>query len=75
MRRVAYLAKLSTANADGTVTWGLTAGSLPTGLSLNTVTGVISGSPDKPGSLTFTVTATDSKGSASRQLTIRVRAK
>ena len=37
----------------------MTAGSLPTGLSFNTVTGLISGTPTAVGTYTFTVTATD----------------
>ncbi|CAN5872050.1 hypothetical protein BH24ACI5_BH24ACI5_17970 [soil metagenome] len=75
VRRAAYAATLATADAQGTVTWRVSTGSLPSGLSLNTATGLISGKPDKAGTSTFTVTATDSKHSASRELSIRVRAK
>ena len=50
------------AAADGTApyTWSVTAGSLPTGLSLNATTGVITGTPAGPGASTVTITATDS---------------
>jgi hypothetical protein len=42
------------------VTWSVTVGSLPAGLSLNGSTGAITGTPSTPGTATFTVTATDS---------------
>lgn len=48
------------ATSDSTITYSVTSGSLPTGLSLNSSTGVISGVPT--GSATtynFTITATD----------------
>lgn len=38
---------------------------LPTGLTLNATTGVLSGTPTAPGSFTFSITATNSAGSAS----------
>jgi hypothetical protein len=41
-------------------TWALTAGTLPTGLSLNTSTGEVSGAPTLLGSYNFTITVTDS---------------
>src|SRR5882724_7362559 len=40
----------------------VTSGALPTGLDLNTNTGVISGTPSSVGTNTFTVTATDANG-------------
>nr|WP_234902099.1 putative Ig domain-containing protein [Agrobacterium rubi] len=54
-------------------TFAITAGSLPTGLTLNTSTGAISGTPTTGGSSNFTVTATDANnvtGSASYTLAI-----
>lgn len=39
-------------------TWAVTAGSLPTGLSLNPTTGVITGTPSVEGTYDFTITAT-----------------
>ena len=41
-------------------TWALTGGTLPTGLTLNTSTGEVSGTPTVLGSYTFTITVTDS---------------
>jgi large repetitive protein len=40
-------------------TFAVTSGSLPTGLSLNTATGAITGTPTTPGTSTFTVQVTD----------------
>ena len=46
------------------ITWFITDGSLPTGLSLNQNTGVISGEPVESGSFTFTVVATNRAGAS-----------
>ena len=54
------------AASDGTApyTYAITAGALPNGLSLNPVTGQISGTPTSTGTFNFTVTATDSSTGA-----------
>jgi hypothetical protein len=50
------------ATGDGTITYSLTSGSLPTGLSLNTSTGAITGTATgSTGTSNFTITATDSQ--------------
>lgn len=53
----------------GSVTYSVTSGSLPTGMSLNASTGVISGTPStsQVGTISFTITATD----AANQTTAR----
>ncbi len=43
-------------------TWSLSSGNLPSGLTLDTHTGVVSGTPSKPGKYSFTVLITDSVG-------------
>ncbi|MEA2014215.1 MAG: DUF1566 domain-containing protein, partial [Thermodesulfobacteriota bacterium] len=49
------------------------AGSLPPGLSLNTETGNITGTPTTPGSYTFSIGVTDAQGAyAEREFTIEV---
>ncbi|MGA8807234.1 MAG: putative Ig domain-containing protein, partial [Thermoanaerobaculia bacterium] len=56
----------------GTVTWSET-GTLPAGITLNSATGVLSGTPTVKGSFPITVTATDTNGcsgSSSYTLTI-----
>jgi hypothetical protein len=46
-------------------TWMITSGSLPPGLSLNTSTGVISGTPSKAGVYAFVAQVSDSTGATS----------
>ena len=49
------------ATGDGTVTYSITSGSLPTGLSLNSSNGAITGTSTVEGTSNFTITATDSQ--------------
>jgi len=54
-----YVASLQTARSGvGPVTWSVTGGNLPPGLTLNATTGVVSGTPTTPGTYSFTATAT-----------------
>jgi len=68
---VAYSQTLA---ATGTtpITWSISAGSLPAGLSLNATTGVISGNPTTAGTSNFTVKATNGTGDATKALSITV---
>ena len=63
-----------TLTADGTapITWSIDSGNLPAGLSLNKDTGKISGTPTAAGSSTFTVKATNSAGSDTKELSITI---
>jgi len=54
-----YNDTLNATGGFGTLTWNLTAGSLPPGVTL-TAAGVLSGTPTASGTFTFTVTLTDS---------------
>lgn len=53
-----------TATGTPAPTWSVTVGSLPSWASLDANTGVLSGTPDASGSWSFTVTATNSAGTA-----------
>lgn len=55
-----YSATLASTGGTGTRTYALASGSLPTGLTLNASTGVISGTPAASGSSTFSIGVTDS---------------
>ena len=60
------------ATGDGTITYSITSGSLPTGLSLNSSTGAITGTPTVEGTSNFTITATDSENqTTSRSFSIQ----
>jgi hypothetical protein len=52
---VSYQAQLAATGAWGVYAWSVTAGALPAGLSLNTQTGAITGSPTAGGTFAFTV--------------------
>ena len=58
----AYNQSLSTTGGTGAKTFAVTAGTLPTGVTLNATTGVISGTPTTAAAFSFTVTATDTVG-------------
>ena len=51
------------------MTWGVSAGSLPAGLSISSSTGAVSGTPLTSGAYTFTLQATNSAGSNTREFT------
>ena len=55
-----YSASLRAAGGSGARTWSVTAGTLPSGLSLNPATGTISGTPTALGNSGFTVSVADS---------------
>src|SRR5207302_7130936 len=56
----AYTAALQSIGGTGAVTWSLTTGTLPAGLTLNPSTGAIAGTPTAAGTSAVTITATDS---------------
>ena len=60
--------------ADGTtpITWNIIGGALPESLNLNEITGVISGTPTADGTAKFTVKATNSAGSNTKELSITI---
>lgn len=59
----AYSLQLTSTGGVGIVTWTITVGALPNGLSM-TAGGLISGTPVAVGASNFTITATDQAGSA-----------
>ena len=61
------------ATGDASITWSVSNGSLPTGLTLES-TGLISGTPTSEGTSNFTVTASNNSGSDSKELSITISA-
>ncbi|HEV7487911.1 MAG TPA: putative Ig domain-containing protein [Thermoanaerobaculia bacterium] len=58
---VAFSQTFTQTGGQGTITWSKT-GTLPAGITLNSATGVLSGTTNAAGSFPITVTATDSNG-------------
>lgn len=54
-----YLDTLTATGGRGPYTWAIASGLLPSGLSINSSTGVISGTPTAAGTYNFTVSVTD----------------
>jgi hypothetical protein len=54
-----YTATVTSTGGAGAAQWAVTAGALPTGISLNPQTGELSGTPTTAGSYSFTLRATD----------------
>ena len=57
-----YSQTVATTGGAAPVTFAVTAGSLPTGLALNTSTGAITGTASAAGAYSLTITATDANG-------------
>lgn len=69
---IAYSVTIQTANSSGTQAWSIAAGALPGGLSLDPKTGAITGTPTANGTFHFTVSMTDSGGTATAALAISI---
>ncbi|WP_428144454.1 IPTL-CTERM sorting domain-containing protein [Delftia acidovorans] len=70
-----YSATISASGGTAPYSYTISSGSLPAGMSLNTSTGTISGTPSSSGTSSFTVTATDANGATgSRAYSVAVTA-
>ena len=61
---VAFSQQPTVTGGDSPFSWAISAGSLPSGVTLNASTGLISGTPTASGNFSFTLKATDSKSVA-----------
>lgn len=72
---VAYSQTLAYANCVSPLVWNISAGSLPTGLSIGSVSGTISGTPTVAGTFSFTAQVTDTNSHVGTQnLSITINA-
>lgn len=70
-----YSGVLAATGGTAPYTWSISAGALPAGLSVDPASGLISGTPSSPGTVTFTVEVADAEAPtavATRQLSIIV---
>ena len=71
----AYSQTLAATGGQAPFTWSISSGTLPAGLTLNSTTGVISGTPTTAGTSTFTVRVQDANSAtATRALSITIYA-
>jgi hypothetical protein len=69
----AYTQTFMQAGGAGAITWSVSAGSLPGGLTLNPGTGVLSGTPSTANTFNFTIRATDANQcTGQRQYTLTI---
>ena len=64
---VSYTAAPVATGGTGSYTWSVSSGTLPAGLTLNTTTGAVTGTPTTAGSASFTLKVTDSRGGFTTQ--------
>ncbi len=72
VRNTAYSQTLAATGGSAPLSWSISAGSLPDGLSLNDTTGEFAGTPTTVGSSQFTVQVTSGGLIASKQFSIQV---
>ena len=65
---LAYSQTVTATGGTGPVTFALTSGALPTGLSLDPISGAITGTPTVDSAFNFQITGTDSIGASTAQL-------
>ena len=75
VQTVPFSLTLQVQGASSAVTWTITSGQLPAGLSLDSSTGVVSGTPTAGSGVTVTIQAADAKASTSKQFNFLVFAK
>ena len=67
---IAYSQTLTASGGIAPYSFAISTGTLPAGLTLNTTTGVISGTPTASGTANFAISATDSTGGTPATLTV-----
>ena len=65
----AYSDTLTASGGTAPYTWSVSSGSLPAGITLNSSSGALSGTPTAAGTASFTIKVTDANGQAATQAT------
>ncbi len=65
-----YATTVEVFGGSGTRSWSINSGNLPTGMNLNTTSGIISGTPTAAGTYNFTIKVTDGSLSDTQALSI-----
>ena len=67
LNKSGYLQTITGTNGTGAKTFSVSTGAIPTGLTLASGTGILSGTPAAAGTFNFTITATDTVGATGAQ--------
>jgi large repetitive protein len=68
----AYRQALTAAGGSQSIRWSISAGALPGGISIDAASGLLAGTPTAAGSFDFTVSASDSRQTATKAFTITI---
>jgi hypothetical protein len=69
---VSYYKKLEASGGSGTITWSVTSGSLPDGMTLVSSSGIINGTPREDGTFDITIEVSDGESQDSQTVSLKI---